>query len=249
MKSVATCIVGGNHLLRAGLKSLLAETEYRTVALCQHIFDVQNAVSRLTPKLFLIGVNSSDEIDTAVLCAARAQYPDARMVVVTTEPSRDQLASCLTARIDGYLGADAAPHALLPSLRLVMSGVHVFPTMFMADVVAAQQVQNKRPAASSGVDAHPPLSVREGEVLAFLVEGASNKTIAIHLHIEESTVKLHLRRILKKVSAANRTQAAVWAAHSGFKRLPPEPVRLVPEPVRLVPEPVRLVPAPTAIFG
>jgi two-component system, NarL family, nitrate/nitrite response regulator NarL len=228
MKSVATCIVGGNHLLRAGLKSVLAGTEYRAVALCQHIFDVQNTASRLKPQLFLMGVNSSDEIDTAVLRTARAQYPDCRMVVVTTAPSRDQLASCVAAGIDGYLDADAAPHVLLPSLRLVMSGVHVFPTMFMTDVVAAQRVQNKQPAACVGVDAHPHLSAREGEVLAFLVEGASNKTIAIQLHIEESTVKLHLRRILKKVSAANRTQAAVWAANRGFKRLESDLVRYGP---------------------
>jgi len=224
MKTVSTCIIGGNNLLREGLKSLLAGTEYRPVAVSQQVSDVQNAASRVKPKLFLIGVNSSDENETAALYTAREQFPDSRIVVVTTTPSRGQLVSCLAANIDGYLVADAAPQVLLPSLRLVMCGVQVFPTMLVTGMVAAQQVQNRPAAAGPGADAHPHLSLREQEVLTLLVEGASNKTIAINLNIEESTVKVHLHRILKKVSAANRTQAAVWAVNRGFKRLASAPV-------------------------
>jgi len=221
MKTVPTCIVGCNNLFREGLKSLLTGTEYRVVALCEQIVELEgSAASRPKPKLLLMGVNSPDENETAALRTARAQYPDSRIVVVTTAPSRAQFASCLAAGVDGYLLADVARQVLLESLRVVVRGVQVFPTMLVTDVLAADVVerdQHNEAAANAGLHGHRRLSPREQQILALLVEGASNKAIGSRLHIEDSTVKVHLRKILKKVSAANRTQAAVWAVNQGFK--------------------------------
>ena len=219
MKTIPTCIVGGNNLFREGLKSLLAGTEYRSVALCQQIADLDNAPSRQAPKLFLIGLHPSDSDETGALRAVRARYPDSRIVVVTASSSRKQFASCLAAGMAGYLVADVAREVLLESLRLVMRGVQVFPTMLVTGMLAESAGADQQDAAEMGPAAedHQRLSPREQDILALLVEGASNKTIGIRLQIEDSTVKVHLRRILKKIPAANRTQAAVWAADKGFK--------------------------------
>ena len=228
MKTVPTCIVGSNNLFREGLKSLLAGTEYRVVALCEQLSELEGtAASRPEPKLFLMGVNSSDENETAALRTARAQYPDSRIVVVTTAPSRSQFASCLAAGVDGYLVADVARQVLFESLRVVVRGVQVFPTMLVTEVLAGdvERNQHNHAAAKADLNAHRRLSPREQQILSLLVEGASNKAIGSRLHIEDSTVKVHLRKILKKVSAANRTQAAVWAASRGFKTLAPEAVQ------------------------
>ena len=217
MKTVPTCIVGGNNLFREGLKSLLAETEYRTIALCPRVSDVESATSRPKPKLFLIGLHPSDKDESALLRAARAQYPDSRTVVVTTASNREQFARCLAAGMDGYLAADVAPQVLLEVLRVVVQGVQVFPTMLVTAMLAGDLPDEQDAAAARrSVGEHRHLSRREREILALLVEGASNKAIGIRLHIEDSTVKVHLRKILKKISAANRTQAAVWAANSGL---------------------------------
>jgi two-component system nitrate/nitrite response regulator NarL len=59
------------------------------------------------------------------------------------------------------------------------------------------------------------LSSRELQILGCLVEGASNKVIANQLAITEATVKVHLKSILRKINASNRTQAAIWALHHG----------------------------------
>lgn len=227
MKTVPTCIVGCNNLFREGLKSLLAGTEYRPVALCQKISELENAASRLEPKLFLIGLHPSDNDGTAPLRAVRARYPDSRIVVVTQASSREQFASCLAAGMAGYLVADVARQVLLESLRLVVRGVQVFPTMLVTGVLAGDFERNQQSDSDANHGVHEPtrLSPREQDILALLVEGASNKTIGIRLQIEDSTVKVHLRRILKKIPAANRTQAAVWAADKGFKvRAPAMPV-------------------------
>ena len=245
MKTVQTCIVGGNNLFREGLKSLLAGTEYRTVALCQNIAELEGATSRLEPKLFLVGLHPSDNGEAAPLRAVRAQYPDGRIVVVTTASSRQQFASCLAAGMAGYLVADVARQVLLESLRLVMRGVQVFPTMLVTGMLAGAAERDQRDDldTSPGASEQQRLSPREQDILALLVEGASNKTIGIRLQIEDSTVKVHLRRILKKIPAANRTQAAVWAADKGFKvraaALPVdgwEPSAAVEEPIQLATE-------------
>jgi len=219
MKAIPTCIVGGNNLFREGLKSLLSGSEYRVVALCEQLAELDGtAAPRLAPKLFLIGINSSDESEIALLRMARAQHPDSRIVVVTTAPCRAQFSSCVAAGVDGYLVADVAREVLFESLRVVVRGVQVFPTMLVTDVLAKDAEQTHNDAgASAGPSELRRLSPREQQILGLLVEGASNKTIGSRLHIEDSTVKVHLRKILKKVSAANRTQAAVWAVSQGFK--------------------------------
>jgi two-component system nitrate/nitrite response regulator NarL len=219
MKTVPTCIVGGNNLFREGLKSLLAKTEYRIIASCPRVSDVESATSQRKPKLLLIGLHPSGKDEAAPLHAARAQYPDSRIVVVTTASSREQFARCLAARLDGYLVADVAPQVLRETLHVVMQGVQVFPTMLVTAMLAGD-VEPDEPGASAArgsVGEHRHLSRREREILALLVDGASNKTIGVRLQIENSAVRAHLRKILKKISAANRTQAAVWAANSGFK--------------------------------
>jgi len=217
MKTVATCIFGCNNLFREGLKSLLTGSEYRVVALCEQLAELEG--TRPAPKLFLMGINSSDDNETAALRTARAQYPDSKIVVVTTSPSRAQFASCVAAGVDGYLFADVPRQVLFESLRVVVRGVQVFPTMLVTEVLA-RDVDRDQPddaAATAGPNELRRLSPRERQILGLLVEGASNKAIGSRLHIEDSTVKVHLRKILKKVSAANRTQAAVWAVNQGFK--------------------------------
>jgi two-component system nitrate/nitrite response regulator NarL len=66
------------------------------------------------------------------------------------------------------------------------------------------------------------LTIREQQVLECLQLGASNKLIARQLKLRESTVKVHIRRILRKLGAVNRTQAALWARHLGTHATDPE---------------------------
>jgi two-component system nitrate/nitrite response regulator NarL len=249
MKSVPTCIVGCNNLFREGLKSLLTGSEYRVVALCERLADLaETAPPRPAPKLFLVGLDASDDHELASIRTARARYADSRIVVLTTGPSSGQFANCVAAGVDGYLGADLARQVLFKSLRVVVQGVQVFPTMFVTDMLAGA-AERERPSDAVALPPaaeHRRLSPREEEILALLVEGASNKAIGSRLQIEDSTVKVHLRKIMKKVSAANRTQAAVWAASRGMKTAPAAAVvrrdieqmcatRIAPKPAELGP--------------
>lgn len=219
MRSILTCVMGSNNLFREGLKSLLAGTEYEVVASCERLaeLDCESNDALAALQLFLFGVDAAINDDLGALPELRALCPESRIVVVTTRSSRPQFQNCLTAGVDGYLVADVARAVLVESLRLVMQGVQIFPSMLMRGLLAAPESANPpSDRAFQDDDWKTRLSPREQEILALLIEGATNKKIAGKLHIEEATVKVHLRRILKRTHAANRTQVAVWAASRGF---------------------------------
>src|SRR3546814_4975603 len=73
-----------------------------------------------------------------------------------------------------------------------------------------------RPEASAPARGAQNLSERGSEILECLVQGASNKMIANRLNITEGTVKVHMKSLLRKIDAANRTQAAIWALNAGY---------------------------------
>ena len=108
--------------------------------------------------------------------------------------------------------SDISPEVLFDSLRLIFLGEKVFPT-----ILAAWIVNDDEDVFSGAAElGDKKLSRRELEILCLVIEGKSNKTIANSLRIGDATVKIHLRRILKKINATNRTQAAVWAVNHGL---------------------------------
>src|SRR5690606_25352779 len=116
-------------------------------------------------------------------------------------------------------------------LDLVLEGKIVFPSELVdvvlgcgRDKAPANLPSSSRPIST---DAPPDLSVREIEIIQRLVQGASNKCISRDLDIAETTVKVHVKTILRKIRAANRTQAAIW----GLTHLPIPPPLLGPTQV------------------
>jgi two-component system, NarL family, nitrate/nitrite response regulator NarL len=103
-----------------------------------------------------------------------------------------------------------SPEALIRSLQLVMLGQQILPTGFMTSLLQKEASEPVAERPSRG------LSPREVQILRHLMTGHSNKAIARALDISEATVKVHLKALLRKVQASNRTQAAVWAMNNGI---------------------------------
>ena len=138
--------------------------------------------------------------------------PDAKVVVLTEMLCSQTLAACLGAGAHGYLIKDISVEALLQSLRLVELGEKVFPTHLAALLVNGMMAST---APARQVSSHG-LSEREGQVLQCLVQGGTNKMIANRLGITEATIKVHMKSLLRKINASNRTQAAIWALNHGL---------------------------------
>ncbi|HYG87070.1 MAG TPA: response regulator transcription factor [Azospirillum sp.] len=211
MGDVNVFLIDGNKLFREGMKRLFDNSPFNVVgeagSLCEGASALDVAVER--PDLLLVDLANADEIEP--LRSLRAAHPQTRIVVLTGALCTRQLSGALSAGADGYLMKDIACEALMQSLRLVMMGEKVFPT-HLAALLVSSRVEDivDTPTRRKG------LSQRETQILHCLLNGNSNKMIAIHLNITEATVKVHLKSLLRKINASNRTQAAIWAMNNGI---------------------------------
>ena len=201
-----TTLIEPNRLFRDGLRYLLAGTRFAVAA---EFSTVEHALAHAdagaAPGLLVVGQAEPVPGDLEQL---RQACPAARLVVLADRVTIDGVRDALAAGIDGLLAKAVSPEALVQSLQLVMMGEKVYPTN-----LAALLTEAGAPAPEALLRG---LSAREQEILELLVTGASNKLIAIRLGIAEATVKVHLKTLLRKIDASNRTQAAIWAMNHGL---------------------------------
>ena len=134
----------------------------------------------------------------------RAEFPGARIITLTTYSGDEDIRRAFRAGVDGYLKKDVLHDELIEAIRSVYMGRKYF----------------KGPIAASLEKTHPPhLSHRELQVLTLVAKGLSNKRIACTLDIADNTVANHLKNILSKLGADDRTQATTDAIQRGIIRL------------------------------
>ncbi len=211
MAVTLTFLVGRNKLFREGLKSLLSGSQFEVVGEADDVSQARAPLGDRTPSVVIL--DFSAELGHAVddVTHLRGILPEAKIIVLVEALSSQTLAACLGAGAHGYLIKDISVDALLQSLRLVMLGEKVFPTHLAALLVNGMaDTAPARKATSHG------LSEREGQVLQCLVQGDSNKIIANRLNITVATIKVHMKSLLRKINATNRTQAAIWAMKNGL---------------------------------
>jgi two-component system nitrate/nitrite response regulator NarL len=215
MDCLRVFLVDPNQLFREGLKRLLDDEKCIVVGEARHLDEaLPHLLASRDTDLVVFDCDSPDARDpTAAIKAIRAHLPTVKVVVLTNNVTRAVLSRAIAWGIDGYLLKDLSPPALIGSLQLVMLGQQVVPRQMTISLLGgnAPEAAVEQPAASPR-----HLSPRELQILRLIVNGASNKVIARELDISEATVKVHLKGLLQKVQANNRTQAAVWALNHGF---------------------------------
>jgi two-component system nitrate/nitrite response regulator NarL len=148
----------------------------------------------------------------------KERHPAARIVVLSNDFDLGFVRQGLEAGANGFCLTDKSREVLITSLELVMLGELALPTELVRSMLNVVHLSPK-PESASEVQVEPKapaprsnsLSAREAEILSSLMEGTPNKLIARKLHVTEATVKVHVKAILRKIGAANRTQAALWA--------------------------------------
>jgi two-component system nitrate/nitrite response regulator NarL len=150
----------------------------------------------------------------------RRAGPDAKLVVLTANFDSWLLANAADLGICGLLPKDISPLALLHSLDLVMLCEKVFPIhkTFLPMTPEHDKLSLQGAQTSSFEQSFElaNLSVREIEILQYLTSGLPNKVIARELNVAETTIKAHVKTILRKIKAGNRTQAAIWCLKKGL---------------------------------
>jgi len=215
-KSVELLLIDRNRLLREGLKRMLSGSN---VTVSQESDDAQDALQRdfgsWVPDIILMEWGGSEGANTTPITQLLERWPNTKVIVFGDALNKPDMVMALRGGAHGYLLKSMSLDALIHSLRLVLAGEVVFPTQLAAHLI-------KEPLGSGAnlslnhldVD----LSPREIQILRCLVAGHANKVIARELEITEGTVKVHIKRLLKKINARNRTQAAIWALNSGLQQ-------------------------------
>jgi two-component system, NarL family, nitrate/nitrite response regulator NarL len=221
---VTTILIGECPLLCVGLKHILSETRFAvSEAECgagRPILTFPDAIS----VLFIVSAMDRPSTMVERIRRLKTQCPDARVCVLADHLEIDAMMSAYDAGADGLCLTSAGRDVLLGSLELIMLGESVFPStmaLSMLDQTSCRPERGLEPVTSTHktevrqVEAHR-LSPREGDILGCLMEGSPNKVIAWQYGLTEATVKVHVKAILRKTGAKNRTQAAIWAANRSF---------------------------------
>jgi two-component system nitrate/nitrite response regulator NarL len=213
-------VVDDHTLFRRGLIALLAaDARFAVVAEAGDAGEAQRHAQALQPDLILLdnhlpGVNGVD-----ALRGLKEAAPRARVLMLTVSEDERDLAAALRNGAQGYLLKTIDSEALAASIVRSMRGESVVSPEMTAKLVAAFQSLNAppAPAPAAPVPADPiqTLSPREREILGHIARGASNKEIARALDIAETTVKIHVQHILRKLNLSSRVQAAVYATERG----------------------------------
>jgi two-component system nitrate/nitrite response regulator NarL len=219
MNNTKILLIDPHQLSREGLKLLLASEAYDVVGATRSLGEARAAIEQgARPDLVLLVLGQAGESEhIAALQQTRASFADFKFVILATEVSSALLAQCIEAGVNACLLRDMSAAILTQSLRLVMLGQQIFPTPVAAprqDRASPGSGDLGQAAAHAGLSR--ALSGREGDILGNLLRGHSNKMIARELAISEATVKVHLKALLRKLNARNRTQAAIWAMENGY---------------------------------
>jgi two-component system nitrate/nitrite response regulator NarL len=213
VNAINVLLIGTNRLFRQGLRRLLDPEQFLVAGEARDLAAADDMIRNgPAPDLVVADLNGCYDDDLNRLRQLRASYGELRVVVLANELSLTDMARLLNAGADGYLVNELSAEAFSLSLLLVMKGERVLPST-LAGVLANNRAEADSPAM---LQAQRNLTERETQILKCLLNGYSNKHIARALDISEGTVKVHLKSLMKKIAAANRTQAALWARNHGL---------------------------------
>jgi DNA-binding NarL/FixJ family response regulator len=226
-------VVDALELRRAGVVSLLRPW---TDANELQIVEASSPAMPLAPTLELgnsykmillivgfAGVSDSKIQSWIKLLASR--YVGVPLVLISDRDESTEVVAALESGVSGFVPTTITPTIALQAFAFIMSGGSFFPAAALAEATRTYRpppmTSGKALTVVTSVERHV-LTLRQKQVLERLTEGASNKLIGRQLKLRESTVKVHIRHIMKKLGATNRTQAALCAMHLAVSTTEPE---------------------------
>lgn len=222
--AITVFVVDDHNLFRRGLVALLSQDDgLHVVGEAGDAVEALRLVPVLQPQVILLDNHLPGVLGVDAVRGLRAASPASHVLMLTVSEDAQDLAAALRNGAQGYLLKTIDGDLLAEAIRRAAAGEPVVSPELMGKLVAAFQSQGGPPpiapmdiavpAPAASAAAAAPLSPREEEVLREIALGASNKEIARTLDIAETTVKIHVQHILRKLGLSSRVQAAVYAAN------------------------------------
>jgi len=198
--------VDDHPLLREGVAALIGnQTDMELIAEASNGREALEQFRRHRPDITLMDLQMPDMSGIDAMSAIRGEFPDARIIVLTTHAGDVLVTRALKAGARAYLLKGLLRKELLETIRAVHRGQKRVPPEVAAEI------------ADHAMD--DALTPREIDVLRLIAKGTANKIIAAELSLTEETVKSHIRNILSKLGANDRTHAVAIGLQRGIIQL------------------------------
>lgn len=208
MSEIKIILIDDHTLFRSGIKALLSRQEdLEVIGEAADGLAGVKLVEQLQPNIVLLDLDMPVMNGREALAQILSARPEQTVVMLTVSEDSDDLTECMRIGARGFLLKNINADFLLESIRKAVDGDNVFSPEMTARLVQSLI----SPAAPPKNNELANLTPRELEILGYLAAGHSNKVIARHLDLAESTIKVHVQNILRKLELSSRVQAAVYA--------------------------------------
>ena len=201
-------LVDDHPMLRRGMADLLSlAMDIHVAGEANHGIEALNFLQETSVDLIVLDYNMPVMNGIETLKAIRERQIEGKVLLFTVSDNIKDVQDALALGVDGYLLKDMEPDEIVGNIRRILRGELVISPA-LAPILAAAIRKPVQP------ESNPDLTERELQVLYMIRDGMSNKMIGNKLGIAESTVKVHVKHILAKISLRTRVEAAVWAVEN-----------------------------------
>ena len=216
MKPIRILIIDDHTLFRSGIKLALQRQEgFDVVGEASDGLEGIKRATQLKPDVVLLDLHMPGTSGLEALRVLVEDVPETQVVMLTVSEDAEDLLETLRAGARGYLLKNIDTEFLLESIQRAARGESVMSPQIAHKLADSLRAPLKDKAVVAEVNS-AKLSPREREIIVMLAHGSSNKEIARVLNLSESTIKIHVQGILRKLNIAKRVQAAVYAVEHGL---------------------------------
>lgn len=199
-------VIDDHPLIRRGINDLVSMDEnFEVIGEADNGQTGIEIALSLQPDIILLDFNMEKMNGLETLQTIKKTDLDSRVIILTVSDNEKNIVSTLRAGADGYLLKDMEPEDMLERLHQVVNG-HVVLSPKVSELMVRGLHEESRNQERETID----LTNREEEILLLISKGLSNKEIARKLDIVETTVKVHVKNLLRKLNLRSRVEAAVW---------------------------------------
>ena len=201
-------LIDDHTLFRSGIKALLARQEdFEVIGEASDGLSGVKLVEQQQPDVVLLDLDMPVMNGREALAQILSSRPDQTVVMLTVSEDSEDLTECMRLGARGFLLKNINAEFLVDAIKKAANGDNVFSPEMTARLVQSL-IRPNTPQPAGALDTLTP---REMEILGHLAAGHSNKVIARKLDLAESTIKVHVQSILRKLELSSRVQAAVYA--------------------------------------
>ncbi len=207
MNPIRIIVVDDHFIVREGLRSLIeGQPDFIFAGQAANGAEAIQAHEELQPDIMIIDLGLPVLSGVEAIRAIRAATPDARILVLSNFEGDEDIHASFEAGASGYILKHRSGEQIVPAIRALMEGKQWIPEEIARQLKARKFVET--------------LTVREREIVLCIAKGEANKQISTSLGITEETVKSHVKNILSKLQAKDRTEAVTLALKRGIVHLP-----------------------------